>query len=1262
MGSNLLTMKQILLLTCLLVWGLMSAQFNQDAPWMQNIPENVNASEPTFQEIQQAFNQYWETHDPNVKGSGYKPFKRWEYIWENEVDENGYLPTAADQWNAWQNIVASQSQNNAVQTDLSNWQPLGPVSHTNTGSWSSGQARINAIIVDPNNSSTWYIGTPAGGLWKSTNSGNTWTTLTDNLPQIGVSGIAIDFSDSNTIYIATGDDDAGDTQSAGVFKSTDGGLTWNQTGLNPSNTPSSMNDIYINPSNSNMLWVATNQGVYRTTDGGANWTNVLSGNIKDIKLKPSDPSTLYAVTPNTFYKSTNSGASFPSTASGLPGGSGRLVIDITPANANYVYVLAVDTGYAYQGVYRSTNSGNSFTARNTGGPMGGCSQGWYDLAFGVSTTDANQVYIGCLNVWRSTNGASSFTEINSWSNPSGPRYTHADIHMIRSFGGDIYVCSDGGIYRSTNNGNNFSDFTAGIQASQFYKIAVSPSDVNKMMGGLQDNGGHAYNNGNGNWKNYYGADGMDTAIDPTNDNKYYGFIQNGGGLYKSTNAGNSSSGSVGQPSGSTGNWVTPLAIDSNGDLYAGYNRLYRLNGAENGWIALANLGSPADQIEIAPSDNTRMYIAVDDVLKRSTDSGSSVTDVETFGENIKGIAVHATNPDIVWVTTSNSVNKSIDAGNTFTNITGNLPTSDQYMFLNDIVHQAGQSQNPIFVATSLGVYRTVDGGSWELFSNNLPNTIVTDLEINIADQSITAATYGRGIWRSSIPFCTTLTADQELAVDGGTYQVASSTGLCTGQTIAFRPSATTGSSPSYSWTGPNGFTSSSQVVTLSGLTMADAGTYTVTITAGGTCGSGDYEFVLDLEEALQPSTQDITICNNDAASLIASGSTDYKWYNVASGGTAIATGNAYTTPALTANTTYYVSGTSAIIVSEAAPSPGINTAQNYDTPQGLVFNTNDDIILESFTMSAVSNGNRIISVTDNSGNTIASATVPIPAGESLVTVNFDIPKGDGYTLRIPSGTVDMRRTPTGNGVSFPYNSPSNVISITGNTVNDPNYYYFFYDWNFTSKGGRCESNRTPINILVNNDNPDLSDGDTTYTIDSAAATSFNNGDTIVVNEGLDLALALPTSAFSGTLLWTAPNGDTFTTNTVTLPSIVDGGPYEGNWTVAITFTPNCGASPQVVNFTVDVDLALSIDDNEFENLNIYPNPTSDLLTITSSNTLDNVRISIVDISGRRLQDNLDPVRISSNQLRIDVSTLASGTYFIILNDEQNKSVKTIIKN
>ncbi|NQY07870.1 MAG: T9SS type A sorting domain-containing protein, partial [Flavobacteriaceae bacterium] len=296
------------------------------------------------------------------------------------------------------------------------------------------------------------------------------------------------------------------------------------------------------------------------------------------------------------------------------------------------------------------------------------------------------------------------------------------------------------------------------------------------------------------------------------------------------------------------------------------------------------------------------------------------------------------------------------------------------------------------------------------------------------------------------------------------------------------------------------------------------------------------------------------------------------------------------------------------------------------------------------------------------GNPVASTTVNIPAGQSLVTVNFNIPKGDGYTISIPSGLVNMRRTPIGNGVAFPYTSPSGVVSIVDNTVDDPNYYYFFYDWNISTSGGRCESVRTPVNVTVNADNPDLSDGDTTYQINSGAVTNFNDGTTINVAPGANVDLDLPASAFSGTLVWTAPDLSTFTTNSVNLPSIVDAGPYEGNWTVAITFTPNCGTSPQVVNFAINVDPLLSIDDNEFNDLRVYPNPTDANIYITSSNNLENVSVSIVDISGRRLQNNFSPTQISPNELSLDMSQLATGTYFLILNDDQNRSVRTIIKN
>jgi hypothetical protein len=210
-------------------------------------------------------------------------------------------------------------------------------------------------------------------------------------------------------------------------------VTWNQTGLNPSNSPSSMNDIYINPNDSNMLWVATNNGVYKTTNAGVSWSQTLAGNIKDIKVKPNDPTTVYAVTTNRFYRSTNSGGSFSLISSGLPTTSGRLVIDVTPANSNYVYVFRESGGAV--SVYRSTDSGANFTTRTTAIAGFSAGQAWYDLALGVSSTNAEELYVGCLNVWKSTNGGTAFTQLNNWSSPNTAAYTHADIHFLRDYNG-----------------------------------------------------------------------------------------------------------------------------------------------------------------------------------------------------------------------------------------------------------------------------------------------------------------------------------------------------------------------------------------------------------------------------------------------------------------------------------------------------------------------------------------------------------------------------------------------------------------------------------------------------------------------------------------------------------------------------------------------------------------------------------------------------------------------------------------------------------
>jgi len=725
-------MKKIIFILSLLTCSLSQAQFIENAPWMQNINVNERAESKnpvTFQEVVNAFNNYWETRDPNVKGSGYKPFKRWEAYWGNYVKEDGTLPTQKELWDTYVSTKNTSTQKSFV--DLSDWQPVGPFTHVNSGSWSSGQGRVNVVVKDAAISGAYYAGAPAGGFWKSTDNGATWETTTDLLPQIGVSGIAVDYANPGTIYIATGDDDGGDSFSVGVLKSTDAGQTWNTTGLNAGNSPSRMNDIYISETDANTLWVATNNGVFKTTNGGTSWSNqngTQGVNIRDIKIKPGDPNTIYAVSSNRFYNSTDSGNTFTpitTNASGLPlTNVSRYVIDVTPANPNVVYVLAATNQNDFRGIYKSSDSGNNFVtlgvtlaSPSSTGEIFESTQTWFDMAFAVSDTNENEIYTGVLNIWKGivNNGQANFTKINNWSSPNTSTYTHADIHYLRYFEGELLVGSDGGFYKSDNDAVSFTDLTGGMQISQFYRISVSKNSSDKMVGGLQDNGGHGYSNNQ--WHNYYGADGMDTAIDPANSNLYYGFIQNGDRLYVSTTAP-----SFGVPMG-------VLEID---DI-----------NPDNIYAATLSFSNTSEN----------------NVLRKSTNRGVTFTDIGPTSFNpsipsskwITSIEVSTSDSSIVYVTTSGAtglVYKSTDGGLSFNSISNGLPNVTK----NIIKHQGFHSKNPLYLGTSLGVYRYDDDIlAWELFNIGFPNVTVRDLEINLADDKITAATYGRGIWQSVIP-------------------------------------------------------------------------------------------------------------------------------------------------------------------------------------------------------------------------------------------------------------------------------------------------------------------------------------------------------------------------------------------------------------------------------------------------------------------------------------------------------------------------------
>ncbi len=746
-------MKNTITLLILLISFLGFSQYNSSAPWILN-KEEAKQGNLTIEQLKESFDAYWLTHDKNKKGSGYKPFMRWEYHWQNKTNDQGELITPNQMWEAFnQKNEAILNKNSTFSSVVGEWNPIGPFSHLNTGSWSSGQGRVNIVHVDPSNSSTIYMGTPAGGIWKSNDSGNSWLPMSDNLPQIGVSGIAVDYSNSNTIYISTGDKDGSDTYSIGVMKSTDGGITWNTTGLTFTNTSTFSGDILIHPFNNQVLWCATSLGIYKTTNGGVSWNLVQAGDFSSgsLRLKPNNYSVLHAVSNNTYFRSTNSGDTFTSITSGLPTSSSRMLLDVTVANSEYAYILSANTSGGFQGVYKSINGGTTWTKTSGSTDVfDGSGQAYYDLALAVSDTNENEIYTGCLNIWKSNNGGGIFFKINNWSSPNTASYTHADIHYLGFHGGKLYCGSDGGIYVSSNGGMLFTDKTSGAQISQFYKVSVSKQTSTNIVGGLQDNGGHAFSSGV--WKNYYGADGMDAAVSKVDQNKYYGFIQNGSSLYISNNAGNSIGSSVAAPSGESGNWVTPLKGNNSGEIFSGYSNFYRLNG--NSWVqqSTSSTGSGnIDLIEIDPSNDDIIYIVNGSVIYKSIDHGVTFSQIYNGFVQIRAIAVHSSDSNIVYIVTNGingQVRRSIDGGITFTNISTGLPSIGK----NTIVHQGRNTNNPLYVGTSLGVYYIDDTmTSWQPFNVNLPNVAVTDLEINLEDNKLIAATYGRGIWQTDIP-------------------------------------------------------------------------------------------------------------------------------------------------------------------------------------------------------------------------------------------------------------------------------------------------------------------------------------------------------------------------------------------------------------------------------------------------------------------------------------------------------------------------------
>ena len=727
-------MKKLLLFLIIIITTQSWSQFNELAPWQINQPGTNN----NLDIINKNFNTYFATHDMFAKSSGMKPFMRWKYIWEDYFTPEGFKPISTiDRAFKQKQIMARNTQDN------SRWTSVGPSAVNRNGS-TADKGRVNAVLVDPTDNQIMYVGAPAGGIWKTTNGGTDWTPMSDYLPQIGVSAIALSPTDHNTIFIGTGDDDGHRTYSRGVYKSTDGGTTWVGIGPNFSSETEVITEIIVHPANADIIIVASSEGVFKTTDGGNTWQNKLNINAKEMRMHPTNPNIIYTVSGYAFYKSTDGGENFTEITLSTSLNFGRLVLDVTPASPDKVFVATALSNGNFSGLFVSNNSGSSFrkTAENSN-IFGGRNQTWYDFAIAVSDTDDSKIFIGNVDIYASTDGGNSFNQFNRW-NVNNAKYTHADIHFLRFFNHKLLVGSDGGVYISNDDTSAFRGLNQSLVIGQFYRISIAKEANYQIYGGLQDNGGFSRNNMQ--WRVWHGGDGMDNVISNRNSHLGYSFLYYGSALFKTTDGGMSISSTVSNPTGEMGNWVTPLVINANDQVYAGFSKLYLLSGSTWTPVTTNGFSRNIQTITIDPQNSNHILAGVGYRLYRSTDGGVTFTEILDASGRIGSIAVNSVENKI-WCTANRNVWESSDNGNTWTDITLNLPGEKK----NVIRYQVFSPNNSLYLGSDIGVYYRDDiTGNWQVFSQDLPNTPVYDMELNNDQSLLVIATHGRGVWETPI--------------------------------------------------------------------------------------------------------------------------------------------------------------------------------------------------------------------------------------------------------------------------------------------------------------------------------------------------------------------------------------------------------------------------------------------------------------------------------------------------------------------------------
>ncbi|MEQ1745082.1 MAG: PKD domain-containing protein, partial [Saprospiraceae bacterium] len=1036
--------------------------FSYYSAFSQKYAEMIDAGTYTLSEIQQEAEAYFDVVGRG-QGSGYKPYKRWEYVAQMELDDTGIkisnnnLAQSARQYRRAERQRQAESGSGAA----GNWKQLGPTYWNATSAWSPGVGRITSIGIDPANSKNMIVGSPTGGVWKTLNGGSTWTPLTDDFSTVDVFSLEISPFNSN-VYLW------GST-SGRIFRSTDGGATWMAT----SNATGTISRIAFHPTDPNVVYAGSeSNGLYRSVNGGSTWSAVpgVSGSgvsCYDIEFKPGTPATMY-VSGKSLYRSTDGGASFAQVG-GLGTATGHIkMMGVTPANPNLVYVVEANGG-VFGAFYKSTDSGAAFTKLIDGTDINyfGYSatgdddrgQAPRNMEIVVSPSNANEVHIAGIHTWKSTNAGTSFSLTSHWV-PStaaslGVGYNHADVNIMVFAKDTLYVGTDGGIYRSTNGAQTFVDRTPGLGIREFYKIGVSKTNPNVVSGGSQDNGTSVMRGTNRAWVDWLGADGMETFVDWNNANILYGTSQNGS-MYRSTNQGTTQNGISKPPNVDDGAWITPFEQDPQvpTTIYVAFADVWKSANSGGSWTKISTFDNGnMNHMKLAPSDNKRIYVARGSTLFTTANGGSawSTTATSWGSSNISFIAVHPQNPLRLLIVTSNGVFHSTNAGSSWSNIGAGLPTGTKYC-----ATWENTGKNGIYVGGFGFVAYTNDdlGGQWIGYFEGLPTVRVYELEINYVSNTIFACTYGRGLWESPL---------YQPLPPVAAFRADKTQGCRSMLTVNFLDQSTN-IPTAWEWTFEGGSPAMSTLQNPT-VTYSASGTYTVRLKATNNAGVNTSEKTdyISLFDPVAPVVTNKERCGPGEATFSASATAEtiVNWYASDTSAQPLFSGDTFTTT-LSQTTTFYAATSKPYekVQRLGPPSNVFGTGGNHNGDQFLIFDTEKPLRLKSAVVYAQGAQNRIFQLKTVAGVILLEKTVFVADGESRITLDMDIPQGANWQIGCIS-PANLYRNNT--GAAYPY-SLNGLMHITSSTAGK-DFYYYLYDIEVESTE-RCESDRVPATGIV----------------------------------------------------------------------------------------------------------------------------------------------------------------------------------------------------